>query len=179
MLLARPGAFVLHGALLMLLGLGCLALPKLAAVSATLLCGITMVLGGAVLWVFARLTRGWPGFRPTLFSALILLLLGLFVVTFPPAGILSIGVLLTLALLLDGFLKLYTAFAARGVPGYGWYAFHGLIALGLAGMVIAEWPTSATWLIGLLIGLHFLLKGWTLVVLGLATRASERHLRYT
>lgn len=174
MLLARPSTFIVYGSILMLLGVICAAFPKAFAVSAGMLCGLCLLAAGLLLWVFARVARGWPGFRPSLFSALALILAGLFLLAFPPAGVLAVGTLLTAFFLVDALLKLFMAFSARGMHGWGWLAAHGLVSLLFAAMALSEWPTSAVWLLGLIVGIHLLLKGWTLVVLGLASQSAAR-----
>lgn len=170
MMLERPTTFVLSGLLYMTLGLTCLVIPQLAAVSVALLCGGTLLVAGLLALWHWRITRGWPGTGASLFSAVALGGFGLLLLVFPVAGILTAGFLLTLFFLLDGFAKLSLAMTLRGFPGWGWFALNGAISLLLAGIVFAQWPVSATWILGLVVGVHLLLKGWATLLLGLIAR---------
>jgi len=43
---------------------------------------------------------------------------------------------------------------------------HGVVAIVLGAVTLASWPVSAVWLIGVLIGIDFLLAGATLIAAG-------------
>jgi len=167
MIVEQPRAFIFWGAAFMVLGTVCLALPQLAAVSVALLCGLTLLAASALAFGHWRLTQGWPGSGASLFSACALGAFGVLLLVFPTAGILTAGVLLTLFFLLDGIAKAALALTLRGMPGWGWFAFNGAVSLLLAVVVFAEFPVSATWILGLVVGIHLLLKGWAILLVGL------------
>ncbi|MFM1921276.1 MAG: hypothetical protein RLZZ303_2910 [Candidatus Hydrogenedentota bacterium] len=171
MLLARPAPFVLFGIALMLLGLCCLLLPQIAAVSAALLAGSALLVGGLLALGHWRLTRGWPGAGASLASGLAFVAVGLLMLILPGTGVALVASLLALFLFFDGFTKLMLGLAIRGIPGGGWNLFHGVVSLLLAGMVFSRWPTSATWVIGLVAGAHLMIKGWAMLMLGLSARS--------
>lgn len=171
MLLARPNPFVIFGVLLMLLGALCLALPQIAAVSAAILVGMALLLGGLLALGHWRLTLGWPGSGASFVSGLVFLVIGLLLLLRPNAGIAAVGMLLGVFFLLDGATKLMLGLSTRGIPGAGWNLLHGAVSLFLAIMLFAGWPTSATWVVGLVAGLHLLFKGWAMLMLGLSARA--------
>lgn len=170
MILERPSTFVFTGLVYMALGLVCLMIPQLAAVSVALLCGGTLLVAGLLALGHWRLTRDWPGSGVSLVSAVALGGFGLLLLIFPVAGILTAGFLLSLFFLLDGAAKLGLAMTLRGLPGWGWFALNGAVSLVLAGIVFAQWPVSATWILGLVVGVHLLLKGWATFLLGLVWR---------
>jgi uncharacterized membrane protein HdeD (DUF308 family) len=41
----------------------------------------------------------------------------------------------------------------------------------LGALIWAQWPSSALWVIGLLVGIQLVFTGWALVMLALAARA--------
>ena len=56
-------------------------------------------------------------------------------------------------------------------PQWGWALLNGLVTM-IAGLIIYDtYPTSALWVIGLLIGLELLFNGLTWIMLALALRA--------
>jgi uncharacterized membrane protein HdeD (DUF308 family) len=58
---------------------------------------------------------------------------------------------------------------ALALPGWGWLAADGLITLVLGMLVLAEWPASGLWAIGLFIGIDLIFYGctWIMLALGL------------
>ena len=55
----------------------------------------------------------------------------------------------------------------RGLPArWGWMVASGVVDLILAGLIFAQFPSSALWAIGLLLGINMVFGGTTLIVLG-------------
>src|SRR5271156_6104296 len=56
-----------------------------------------------------------------------------------------------------------------GVPGWGWQAADGIITFVLGLLVLAQWPASGLWVIGLFIGIDLIFYGgaWIALALGL------------
>jgi uncharacterized membrane protein HdeD (DUF308 family) len=61
----------------------------------------------------------------------------------------------------------------RPQTGWGWLMFNGITSLLLALVLIAGWPFSSAWLIGLFIGISLLIDGISLLMICLATRPTE------
>jgi uncharacterized membrane protein HdeD (DUF308 family) len=55
-------------------------------------------------------------------------------------------------------------------PNWGWAALDGGIAVLLGGMIWAEWPSSALWVIGTFLGINMIFRGWAWVMFALAAR---------
>ena len=55
-------------------------------------------------------------------------------------------------------------------PQWGWALLNGVVTL-IAGIIIYDaFPTSALWVIGLLVGIELILNGWTWVMLAMSIR---------
>ena len=55
-------------------------------------------------------------------------------------------------------------------PQWGWALLNGAITL-IAGIIIyVAYPSSALWVIGLLVGLEMIFNGWTWIMLSLSIR---------
>jgi uncharacterized membrane protein HdeD (DUF308 family) len=57
------------------------------------------------------------------------------------------------------------------LPGSGWLVFDGLVSLVLGILVLAQWPVSGLWVIGLFVGIRLIFFGsaWIAMALGLRT----------
>ena len=58
------------------------------------------------------------------------------------------------------------------LPGWGWQALDGIIAFVLGLFVLAQWPASGLWVIGLFIGIDLIFYGAAWIALALGLRAS-------
>ena len=50
--------------------------------------------------------------------------------------------------------------------------FNGIAGLALGVLIVAQWPSDAVWVIGLLLGIDLMFGGWSLVTLALAARTA-------
>ena len=53
------------------------------------------------------------------------------------------------------------------MPGWGWHALNGFITFVLGVLVLAQWPVSGLWAIGLFIGIDLIFFGLAWVALAL------------
>jgi uncharacterized membrane protein HdeD (DUF308 family) len=51
------------------------------------------------------------------------------------------------------------------LPGWGWQAVNGVIASLMGVLVLAQWPVSGLWVIGLFVGIDLILYGWSWIAL--------------
>jgi uncharacterized membrane protein HdeD (DUF308 family) len=59
------------------------------------------------------------------------------------------------------------------LPGWAWQAVDGIIAIVLGLLVLAQWPTSGLWVIGLFIGIDLIFYGAAWIALALGLRAGS------
>jgi uncharacterized membrane protein HdeD (DUF308 family) len=50
----------------------------------------------------------------------------------------------------------------------------GLISILLGGMIIAKWPASGLWVIGLFVAIELIVNGWSYVFIALAARKAAK-----
>ena len=73
-------------------------------------------------------------------------------------------------LILTGLLSMGYAFSAN-MEGFVVYVVEGLVSVLLGGLLLAGWPFSGLWAIGLFLGIDLILKGAEIVALGLRLRS--------
>ncbi len=57
------------------------------------------------------------------------------------------------------------------MPGsWGWLLASGISDLQLAAIIIAGWPITAAWVLGLLVGINLIMSGVAVVMMALAGR---------
>lgn len=81
-----------------------------------------------------------------------------------PAIVLSVlGLFIALYFLLSGFSNIVLAFEIKPARSWWFMLLNGVLSLIFGLLVISGWPFSASWIIGLLIGISFLFDGIALV----------------
>jgi uncharacterized membrane protein HdeD (DUF308 family) len=73
-------------------------------------------------------------------------------------------------LILVGFMRGIMAYQLRPASGWYWALISGIVSIGLGSMIIAEWPASGLWVIGLFVAVELIFNGWSYVFVALAAR---------
>jgi uncharacterized membrane protein HdeD (DUF308 family) len=164
--------FLVEG--IVLLGLGWLAilLPPLATLGVTILFGWLFLISGAMGLIATFWARQAPGFWWSLVSAVLAIAAGLVLLTSPASGALSLTLILIVFFVIEGVASVMYALEHRQqLSGHwGWMLASGIVDLILAAMVFAGLPGSATWAIGLLVGINMIFGGSALIAMALAAR---------
>jgi uncharacterized membrane protein HdeD (DUF308 family) len=108
-----------------------------------------------------------------LITAALSVIIGVLLIIRPVEGAASLTILLTAFFIVEGVFQTAIAVASRHVMGghWGWMLLSGLADLVLAAIIIAGWPGTAVWALGLLVGVNLLTSGWAVVMAGFAGRA--------
>lgn len=157
---------------LIVLGLIAVILPQIGGLAIALYFGWLLLLGGAALLVFAWRTHAAGVMSLQVVLGLVYVLLGLFLILKPGAGLASLTLLLAGYLLIEGILELTAAFRVRPAAGRTWLIIDGVVALVLAAMIVTSWPSSATWVVGTLVGINMIFGGISRLMV---TGAVRRH----
>ena len=94
----------------------------------------------------------------------------------PKPGLLTLTILIAALFLAEGIAEIVMAFQVRPHEGWGWVLLSGIAALAVGVMIGMDLPGSATWALGLLVGINLLFSGWSYVFLALAGRKAHERL---
>lgn len=165
---ARAGsrAGTVWGIIVLILGMLAIAMPFITGVGVTLLIGIILIAAGVaeLVYVFKSKSFG-EGFFRFLFG-LVAILAGLSLVSQPDAGLATITLFLAVWFFVDGIITLIQGFRWRPFEGWGWMVFSGIVSIVLGVMIWRQFPVSAVWLVGVLVGIRLIFAGWTMIMLG-------------
>jgi uncharacterized membrane protein HdeD (DUF308 family) len=169
MLRRNWGWFVAVGVVLTLLGIAGLVFVGATTLLAVIFIGWFFLVGGVLEITHAILRKGWQGFWLDLLSGVLTTLAGLFVLLRPAEGATILTMLLGILFVIGGILRIGVGLATRN-PYSGWFVLQGVVSLILGGMIIAQWPESAIWVIGTLLAIDLLLTGLRLISFGFEAR---------
>ena len=166
--------FLVEGIILLVLGAAAIIVPVIATLAFTLLIGWLFLISGVVGLITTFWMRNVPGFWWALISGVVGIAAGIVLLLWPISGTVSLTLLLIAFFLVEGIVTLMYAFEhrARLSGRWGWMLASGIVDLILAGIIFAGLPESATWVLGLLVGINLLFGGAAMVAMALAARSS-------
>jgi uncharacterized membrane protein HdeD (DUF308 family) len=169
---AHWGLFLFEGIMLVILGAAAIILPTVATLAFTLVIGWLFLIAGGVGLVTTFWMRNAPGFWWALVSAFISIAAGIVLIRWPINGTVSLTLLLIAFFVVEGIATLMYAFDHRAqLSGrWGWMLASGIVDLILAGIIFAGLPGTATWALGLLVGINMLFGGTAMIGMALAAR---------
>jgi uncharacterized membrane protein HdeD (DUF308 family) len=164
--------FLVEGIILVVLGGAAIVLPVVATLAFTLVIGWLFLISGGVGLVTTFWMRSAPGFWWALLSAVIALAAGIVLIRSPISGSVSLTLVLIAFFIMEGVVTLLYAIDHRAqLSGrWGWMLVSGIVDLILAGIIFAGLPESATWALGLLVGINMLFGGTAMIGMALAAR---------
>ncbi len=96
---------------------------------------------------------------------------GIIAIMNPFAAATILTLMLGIALVIGGVLRLFLAFQMKQAgASWGWVALSGVITLLLGGMIIAQWPASSFFVLGIFLGIDLIFIGSGWITMGLALR---------
>lgn len=146
------------GVLLTIFGLVLLASLPFATLSAVFIFGVLMMLGG-ILHLLAAFKIFEGGFRWlwALFGVLYLVA-GYYAFSTPVKTAVVLTNVLAIILIIAGVIRIFNAILFRGLQGWGWTLFSGLLTL-VAGVMILKSPDAPFWVLGLFLAIDILFQG--------------------
>ncbi len=144
--------------------LGCVAIlvPEVAAVGTAIFIGWILLIVGAFLVAAAFSAHSVGSLLLRMIWAILTLVVGLWLIIEPHNGTLTLTFVLGVYFLFMGVTRITVAFLGRGQPNAGWVGLSGVCGLLIGILVLAKFPSSADWAIGLLVGIDLIFAGWTL-----------------
>jgi len=166
----NAGLLIFLGVLTVVFGVLAIAAPFVTGIAVTMFVGFLLVFTGIARIVHAFKSKQWgTGIWGTIIG-LLGLGAGLVMLFRPGVGLASLALLLAIYFLVDGICEIIAAFKIKPDQGWGWVLFNGIIAVLLGFMIWRQWPVSGAWAVGVLVGVHILITGWTMIVLGTGGR---------
>jgi uncharacterized membrane protein HdeD (DUF308 family) len=163
-----------EGVILMLLGVLAILLPQIATLGATILIGWLFLASGVLGLVATFSVKGAPGFWWSLLSAVLAIAAGIVLLVWPMSGALSLTLVMIAFFIIEGVVTImYALEHRRELSGrWEWMALSGGVDLVLAALLLAGYPATAAWALGLMLGINLLFGGMALLALGLYARRS-------
>jgi uncharacterized membrane protein HdeD (DUF308 family) len=161
---------IAFGVLLIVLGMLAVGSPFLAAVAVNAVIGWMIVLAGIIHMALALRIHGAGSMIWKLLVGVAYVCFGMYVILHPVLGVISLTLLLASLFLVEGVLNIVLYVTTRRLHGSNWMLIDGVVTLLLALMIYMQWPSSAAWTIGTLVGISMIFSGVARIMMSLAAR---------
>jgi uncharacterized membrane protein HdeD (DUF308 family) len=169
--------FLVQGVILAALGLLAIGAPLVATVVAVKMAGWLFLIGGIAGIVTFFTGRDVPGSVWSFLTAALAIVAGIYLLRHPFIGTLSLTLLLAAFFAAQGVTQIFASLAhRRALRSWGWVLLSGIIDIILAGIIMAGWPQTSAWVLGLLVGVNLFMYGLALIMTSIASRTvTEGH----
>jgi uncharacterized membrane protein HdeD (DUF308 family) len=166
------GWFISLGVVLVVGGIIALSYPRYSGMGLSVMIGWILIFS-SIMYALS----GWTALKvgraiAQIVVAVLYAAAGVYLVLNPGKGMGFLGWLLGVLFFLEGVLKLAFAAGAKDLPGRNWLVFTGVASMVLGVLILAKWPISSTFVVGLFTGLNLMFGGWATVSMGSAMRAA-------
>ena len=162
--------WILWGILLIICGILAIGWPLFTAVAVSAIIAWLIVFAGCEHIIYAFHARSVGSAIWDVLVGLAYIAVGIYIVAHPLIGVATLTLLLAGLFFLEGALEVVAYFQLRHRRGSGWFLLDGIITLLLGGLILAHWPSSSRWVVGMLVGLSMIISGVTRVLMSLAWR---------
>jgi len=170
---SKSGWIVALGAVYVIAGLIALSSVVFATKVTVFVVGIMMLISGVAEVINAFQFRSWGKFLVWLLLGVLYIVAGFLTFENPLLAAAILTLLLGISLVVSGVMRIFLGFSMR--EGMSWtpVVLSGVISLLLGFIILAHWPVSGLFVLGVLLGVDLLMAGigWIFVGLGLRSHA--------
>ena len=175
--------FLAQGVIMTVLGVLAVIWPQISTVAVDVYVGWLFLVSGAVGLVTIFFTPTVSAFLWSLLTAALALFVGILLLWHPVEGAVSLTLVLIGFFIVEGIFQIAISVGYREVfpELWGWMLASGVADLVLAALIIAGWPGSAAWALGLIVGVNLISSGIAITMVAVTgrhvVRMAEKALR--
>jgi uncharacterized membrane protein HdeD (DUF308 family) len=159
----------MYGILLTVCGTVGMIMPALMTLGTMLVLGIALMVSGVATIILSFWAGKWSGLLVHLLVGILYLMAGFVIFDTPVASTLAATMLIAAFFIVVGAYRMLAAMIVR-FPQWGWALLNGVVTFILGMIIYRHFPSSAVWVLGILVGVELLFNGWTWIMLALAVR---------
>ena len=153
---------------------GCIALGSVVAATAAsvLVVGVMMAVAGVFEVINAFKVKTWGRFIFWLLLGLLYIVAGFVAWDNPLLTAAWLTLILGAVLVASGLMRIFLAFSMKQGSPWVWVAVSGVITLLLGVIILAHWPVSAVYTLGIFLGVDLVFAGAGWIGLGLGLKGA-------
>jgi uncharacterized membrane protein HdeD (DUF308 family) len=167
---AKSGWIVALGVVYVIAGLVALGSVVMATVASVLIVGVMMIVAGVAEVFSAFQIKSWGKFLLWVLLGLLYIIAGFVTFENPLLAAALLTLILGASLLASGVMRIILAFSMKQETPWIWVLLSGVITLLLGLLILAHWPVSSLYILGLFLGIDLIFAGVGWIGLGLGLR---------
>jgi len=140
-------------------GVLAIGLPLMTGIAVGALIAWLLLFSGALHLAFSWRGHGAAGVVWEILVGLAYGAIGFYLIAHPLVELASLTLAVAIYLFVEAILEFVLWSRLRTSSGRGWLLIDGIITLVLAVMIWSTWPSSATWVLGTLVGISMFFSG--------------------
>jgi len=171
---AKWGWIVAFGVISLIAGVIALGSVVMATESAVFIVGIMMLMAGVAEIVAAFNAKDWGHRILWLLLGALYVFAGFVCIQNPFQAATLLTLMLGIALIVVGLLRIFLATRMKQGTPWGWVVVSGIISFLLGLMIVAKWPISSAYVLGIFLGVDLIFMGTGWITIGLALKRHAR-----
>ncbi len=167
---AKSGWIVALGVVYVIAGVIALGSIVFATVVTVFVVGVMMLIAGVAEVFNAFQVKTWGKFFLWLVLGALYIVAGFVTFENPLLAAAVLTLLLGFSLLASGVMRIVLAFSMKDEMPWIWVALSGVITLLLGLIILAHWPVSSLYILGLFLGIDLIIAGVGWIGIGLGLR---------
>ena len=165
--------FLAQGVIMLILGVLAVIWPQISTIAVDVYVGWLFLLSGIVGLASMFLAQNVQAFLWMLLTAALSLFVGIVLLWHPVEGAASLTLVLIAFFIVEGVFQIVASLSYRDIfpSQWGWMLASGIVDLILAALIIKGWPSTATWALGLIVGINLITSGAAITMVALAGKA--------
>jgi uncharacterized membrane protein HdeD (DUF308 family) len=165
---AKWGWIVALGIVYVIAGFIALGSIVMATVASVLIVGIMMIVAGVAEIINAFQCKGWGRFLVWVLLGALYIVAGFVAFENPLLAAAVLTLLLGASLVASGIVRIFLAFSMKREQPWIWVLLSSVITLLLGLSILAHWPISSVYVLGIFLGIDLVMAGAGWIGLGLA-----------
>jgi uncharacterized membrane protein HdeD (DUF308 family) len=167
---AKWGWIVALGVVYLLAGLIALGSVVMATVASVLIVGVMMIIAGVAEVINAFQVKSWGKFLLWAVLGVLYVVAGFVTFENPLLAAALLTLMLGAALVASGIMRIVLALGMKQETPWIWVVLSGVITLLLGLIILAHWPVSSLYILGLFLGIDLIMAGAGWIGLGFGLR---------
>ena len=170
---AKWGWIVALGIVYLVAGLFALGSILMATVASVFLVGIMMIVAGVAEIINAFQLKSWGKFLIWALLGALYIVAGFVTFENPLFAAALLTLILGGALVASGLVRIFLAFSMTRESPWVWLLISSIVTMLLGLLILAHWPFSSVYVLGLFLGLDLVMAGAAWIGLGVSLRSGD------
>jgi len=170
---AKSGWIIALGVVYLIAGFIALGSVAMATVASVLVVGVMMIIAGVAEVFSAFQIKSWGKFLLWVLLGVLYIVAGFVTFENPLLAAVLLTLILGASLVASGIMRIFLGFSMKRETPWIWVVLSGVITLLLGLLILARWPVSSLYILGLFLGIDLIMAGVGWIGLGFGLRRTR------